>query len=349
MATVNAFIRVSKKKSDKANVRFRLRDGRKIQMFYKSNLEVNPAYWDVSKQEIKSKVLFDTSKRANFNQSVANLKHLILEVYNEKKEDLTSEILENEIDKALNPEKYGLKEKQQSFIETFTQFIEERKISDVRKRNFQVINRALQRYELYNQCYGMKDYKLSFNNFTSTTLRDIENFLCAEHDLYEKYPEIYKAVPETRTPKARGQNTINDIFTKLRTFFIWANDLGKTDNNPFRNFKVQECVYGTPFYITIEERNQLYHTDLSQRPQLAIQRDIFVFQCLIGCRVGDLFKMTKSNRMNGAIEYIPRKTKEGRPITVRVPLNSIAKEILDRYKDFEGPGILPFISEQRYI
>lgn len=48
------------------------------------------------------------------------------------------------------------------------------------------------------------------------------------------------------------------------------------------------------------------------------------------------------------IEYIPRKTKEGRPITVRVPLNSIAKEILDRYKDFEGPGILPFISEQRY-
>ncbi len=127
-----------------------------------------------------------------------------------------------------------------------------------------------------------------------------------------------------------------------------GHELGKTSNNPFKNFKIQECVYGTPFYITIEERNQLYNTDLSQRPQLAIQRDIFVFQCLIGCRVGDLFKMTKSNRMNGAIEYIPRKTKEGRPITVRVPLNSIAKEILDRYKDFEGPGILPFISEQRY-
>jgi hypothetical protein len=43
--------------------------------------------------------------------------------------------------------------------------------------------------------------------------------------------------------------------------------------------------------------------------------------------------MTKANVINGGIEYIPRKTKEGRPVTVRVPLNSIAKEILERYKD----------------
>ena len=31
--------------------------------------------------------------------------------------------------------------------------------------------------------------------------------------------------PEPRTPKPRGQNTINDIFTKLRTLFNWAFDL----------------------------------------------------------------------------------------------------------------------------
>lgn len=54
-------------------------------------------------------------------------------------------------------------------------------------------------------------------------------------------------------------------------------------------------------------------------PDLAVQRDIFVFQCLIGCRVGDLYKMTKANVINGGIEYIPRKTKDGRPVTVRVP------------------------------
>ena len=42
--------------------------------------------------------------------------------------------------------------------------------------------------------------------------------------------------PETRTPKQRGQNTINDLFTKLRTFFRCAVESGKTQNNPFTHF-----------------------------------------------------------------------------------------------------------------
>ena len=41
--------------------------------------------------------------------------------------------------------------------------------------------------------------------------------------------------------------------------------------------------------------------------------------------------MTKLNVVNEAIEYIPKKTKEGNPVTVRVPLNDKAKEILERY------------------
>jgi integrase len=81
---------------------------------------------------------------------------------------------------------------------------------------------------------------------------------------------------------------------------------------------------------------------------LEIQRDIFVFQSLIGCRVGDLYRMTKSNVVNGAIEYILRKTKEGNPVTVRVPLNDKAKVILEKYKNCEGIKLLPFISEQKY-
>lgn len=57
--------------------------------------------------------------------------------------------------------------------------------------------------------------------------------------------------------------------------------------------------------------------------------------------------MTRLNIVNGAVEYIQKKTKEGNPVTVRVPLNDKAKEILERYKDHEGK-LLPFISEQKY-
>ena len=52
--------------------------------------------------------------------------------------------------------------------------------------------------------------------------------------------------------------------------------------------------------------------------------------------------------INDAVEYIPRKTKEGNPITVRVPLNDKAKAILEKYKDHDGDKLLPFISEQKY-
>ena len=79
-------------------------------------------------------------------------------------------------------------------------------------------------------------------------------------------------------------------------------------------------IYGTPFYLTKDEWKQLYQTKFPDNQGLDVQRDIFVFQCFIGCRVGDLMKMTKTNVINGAIEYVPRKTKEGGPYTVRVPL-----------------------------
>jgi integrase len=228
--------------------------------------------------------------------------------------------------------------------------LEKRKLSDVRKNNFRVVIRALQRYELYTRktVEGKKNFALSLDIITPEMLEDITSFFRRENEIRLEYPEIYEQCPQYHEQKPRGQNTINDILTKIRTFFLWAVDNEKTTNNPFRKFAIEECVYGTPYYISVEERNRLYNTDLSHCPSLETQRDIFIFQCLIGCRVSDLYKFTKQNVINGAIEYIARKTKDGRPITVRVPLNAIAKEILAKYSDFEGKTLLPYISDQKY-
>lgn len=352
MASIQAFIRTTTKKTNSVNVRFRLRDGRKVQLFHKSELEVNPELWDNKKQAIKAKIVYPSLERKIFNDAVNDRKKLINDIYEQEsiKENITSEWLDKEIDKRLNPQKYPellVEDQEQNFFDAFDEFLQKRKLSEVRIKNFKVIKRALQRYEIYISFIKVKKpFKLTFDNITPDNLHDIENFFRNEHQIFIDYPEIYEQIPEKRTPQMRGQNTINDIFTKLRTFFLWAIEIGKTNNNPFKGYAIEECVYGTPYYISIDERNQLYQADLSKRPQLAIQRDIFVFQCLIGCRVGDLYKMTKDNIMNEAIEYVPRKTKEGRPVTVRVPLNATAKEILNRYPD--GKKLLPFISEQKY-
>jgi integrase len=241
-------------------------------------------------------------------------------------------------------------EQKQPFFDAFDEFLIKHPLSDIRKKHFWVVIRALRRYELYTRktISGKKDFSLSLDTVTADTLQSISDFLKNEHVHFYAYPELYKAFPEYHEQKPRGQNTINDIMTKIRTFFLWCVKNKKTENRPFDLFKIDECVYGTPFYITINERNALYNTDLSCRLALETQRDIFVFQCLIGCRVGDFYKFTKANVINGAIEYIARKTKDHKPVTVRVPLNTIAKEILAKYADLETEMLLPFISQQKY-
>lgn len=237
------------------------------------------------------------------------------------------------------------KEGQQiSFFDEYNRYIDTHKFSDHRRRQNRVIWRTLKRFEVF------KGLSMTFDNITADTLRAFEQFLVDEHTLVDnkKYKKVLAAIPESRTPKPRGKNTINDFMIRLRSFFIWANDNDLTHNNPFKHYQVAECVYGTPYYITIDERNQLYHADFGDNTDLARQRDIFVFQCLIGCRVSDLWALTKNNLVNGAIEYIPRKTKEGRAITVRVPLNAIATEIIERYKDTPGDKLFQYTTQQQY-
>lgn len=68
-----------------------------------------------------------------------------------------------------------------------------------------------------------------------------------------------------------------------------------TDNEVYALYGCKEPTYGNPFYLTSEERNVLYDADLSDNPKLAVIRDIFVFHCYIGCRVGDLYRLTREN------------------------------------------------------
>ena len=95
-------------------------------------------------------------------------------------------------------------------------------------------------------------------------------------------------------------------------------------------------------------RDKVYYADLSnETPSTQVYRDIFMFHCLIGCRVGDLEKMTRANIVDGAVEYIAEKTKNHKPRTIRVPLNDKAKAILAKYADLET-RLLPKINQNIY-
>lgn len=343
----------------------------------KTNLYVQPEYWDAAKQTVKiPNTRSNTPEKQQLIMKLSALKADLESLSNDIREayiadgggkrDLPTEwlsdfiasrILAQERIVAQMEEEETAEEKddsQKEFFDTFEHFVSIQKISISRIRHYNVIIRALKRFAIYSA------QEVSFATLSSDMLRKFSKFLENEHKFVVEgkdgkprikdplYKAAYKSVPECRFPKQRGQNSIIGTMSRLHTFVRWSIKRGYMNRDPYDDYVIGTAIYGTPFYLTKEERNQLYQAKFPDNPGLDVQRDIFVFQCFIGCRVGDLMKMTKANVINGAIEYVPRKTKEGRPYTVRVPLSPTALEILDRYKDQPDGRLLPFICEQDY-
>lgn len=315
---------------------------------------VLPTLWDEKREQYKAKSVIKTEERIRLNTAIAERKKLLLSLYADTP-NITSNQLEQLIDEQVHPEKY--QKQGDDFFSIMEAYLQKKKLSEVREKNFRVLIRALQRYELFVFAYERKEFKLELDKVNSETIEDIESFLRNEHNLYNEYPDIYKEIPaivntkrKNTKPQPRGNNTICALFNKLRAFYNWCNQQGITDNHPFEKYNgITTEKYGTPFYLTLDERNLIADYDLSAHPQLAVQRDIFIFQCLIGCRVSDLLKMTLENIINEAVEYIPHKTKDERPVVVRVPLNERAKSLIDKYKGADSKGkLFPFISAQKY-
>ncbi len=277
-------------------------------------------------------------------------------------EKLKKELFEKEIDRFHHPKRErkpkAVEEKlQKKFIELVEEFPAKRGLSEWRHKRYGVLSRSLHRFELYRKVKRQLPAKLDFEMFTTDILEDYERFLRNEPEIFDKYPKIFEQYPaetrkarKSRRPFPKGDNTIINIFACLRTFFHWAIEEGLTSNNPFTKYKGKTTEhYGTPYYITLEERDRIADFDLSANKSLAVQRDIFIFHCCIGCRISDLMRLTPTNVINDAVEYIASKTKGERPTVIRVPLTQRAKEILERYKGEDSEGrILPFISSQKY-
>ncbi len=330
----------------------------------KTKVFVDESYWDIENQrnripkirvmsEDKRSMIHELEQQNSTLQNLSSFLHTAF-VNENKGNVLPDKWVVNKVAEFYTAQDSSEVLKEDSMLNVFEKYIDIHNMADSQKRQYRVIFRALKRFSLYSKI------SIEFEDFTAETLRAFEDFMLKEHTFIatdekgkpfindDKYQAVYDSVPECRYPKQRGRNTIIKLMSRFRTFIRWAIKNKYMSHYPFVEYEMGTAIFGTPFYLTKEERNTLYKATFPNNPGLEVQRDIFIFQSFIGCRIGDLMKMTKENVINGAIEYIPRKTKEGRPVTVRVPLSPTAKEILDRYPDVTGNKLLPFISEQKY-
>ena len=216
------------------------------------------------------------------------------------------------------------------FFGLFAEFQATKDVSPSRRKRYGVILRSLERFEKF------KGKPITLEGVDAQLLQEYRDFLTNEYVIARR--KRWRGLYQTgeRPPEPRSHNAVVDFLKVVRAFFRWLDRQGITAVDPFKTFEIGAEAYGTPYYISVEERERLYRTNLRRHPALAVQRDIFVFQCLVGCRVGDLTRLRRGDVVDGVLEYIPAKTKKDNPRTVRVPLSPTAREIVERYSDLPG-------------
>ena len=265
-----------------------------------------------------------------------------------------------------------------SIYDLAEEYLEKKRFSYDHTKAFRVLVRDLARYEAFKNKVLREKFAWNIDKITRKDIEDFENYLRNEKTLSEKYPKQFESILEQYPVEInvvhtftklqnRGENTIVKLKKKFKAFMQWLYETERTSNRPFDGIKIGTEKYGVPFYLTKEERNLLAEADIpalweglddeekkicSKFPlkTLEVQRDIFVFQCLVGCRVGDLCTLTLKNITDGILEYVPSKTSdEDVPVKPRIPLNPCALKLVAKYNGVDKDGrLFPFISPQKY-
>lgn len=318
------------------------------------------------------------------NKQLEAMQIAIMDAYKkEEKETIDAKWLEKVVYKFHHPDKRVSSisrrgKRQKSIYDLSEEYLEIKRFSYDHTKAFRVLVRDLARYEAFKNKVLREKFAWNIDKITRKDIEDFENYLRNEKTLSEKYPKQFESILEQYPVEInvvhtftklqnRGENTIVKLKKKFKAFMQWLYETERTSNRPFDGIKIGTEKYGVPFYLTKEERNLLADADIpalweelddeekklcSKFPlkTLEVQRDIFVFQCLVGCRVGDLCTLTSKNITDGILEYVPSKTSdEDTPVKPRIPLNPCALKLVAKYNGVDKDGrLFPFISPQKY-
>lgn len=348
---------VRNKKTNKSEILLRYRNTRKVALRAHTHIYVLPEFFSDGQIVINKRRETEEVKEARAAKTKLDAMVTLLEEKGSKMDidDIGPGWAQDVIDRFMFPENFKKADKEHlCFNDKTDEFLRYKKLSAERVHTYNAVFRIIERYQLYTGKVIVMD------KANSDTLVALDDFFRTEHTLFEpvqlkyrmglkpvkKYKYAWDHTKHERAPRERSDNAIVSYMSAVRAYWRWCIDMGYTKNDPFRKYSVGSQKYGTPYYLTTEERDLLYKTDMGKDKDLIAARDIFIFQCYIGCRISDLLSFTENNIVtsdNGiSVQYVPSKTKEERPRVVKVYLAPTAIEILERYKGKNKGTIFPF-------
>ena len=351
--------KVTAKRGDKvstATIYVRFTIGHKVDTSCRLPYSINANYWDEKKECVKLRAAVDDNLRNEINSKIAELRvHLQREfakgdIFDYKGWLKTQVQMFFGITEITRENKKVDMSKGDSFFALFDKFLKQRVCTKTRLQHYNSLRERLLRFKAYKMMVKKDSlFTLNVHKFSNDLFIEFSHYLRDEYSMINVHPAIFKVVPYSKyyKPRPMGANSLSHLQINLRIFLKWAYANEFTRNHSFMLFDIKPPQYGTPYYLTIEERDRLLYFIFPEgqfREKYEMERDTFIFQCLVGCRISDERSFTRDNINGGYLEYIPIKTRKTSTRTVRVPLVPKAAAILDKYKDrrFKGDRLFHF-------
>ena len=308
----------TQKTAGKIKLRFRLREGRDVELYHKSDIEVDVSLVDkLTPEGTKRKGV--TTVHPKVLKDISDEKDIMAKAYAKMKKDgrdMTSEVFEEVIDGIKHPvvEK---RQKDPGIIDRFRSYthdaLRDGIIGKKRHDHILVVCGKLSRFLAIR---GLNH--ITASEFTEANLMEFRNFMFDEYLYVPKYHKLYKEVPKNTQPKSRL--SINTVASQMKMLQAFFNELENTDEigkSPFRRLgrerkkTVMKTMYDEPIFLRKDELLKI----LKKKVPASLQdtKDAFLVQCALGCRISDFLQMNMDNVAVGSggipyVHYIPQKT-----------------------------------------
>ena len=351
MHRITIFVRTAKKDGN-IKLRFRLRDGRTVDLYHKSDivadLKALDKFTDDGKPKPKVSV-YDKELLSKITEVINAMDMAYSEMKN-KGISMSGGNFEHIIDRILHPDKVA-REESRTLLARFERFAKngyrDGVFGELCSKQYEVIRKELERFLIINKIEDILPI-----DFTAEMLMELALFFRDEYLYVDRWQNLYTDVNNRNIPRERrSQNTVAAKMSKIHAFFNDLEDREEIVKSPFRKLgKERKRVvlkeqYDDPIYLYKEEFLCILNTDVPK--PLQETKDAFMLQCAFGCRIGDfqglaMEKVAVSPDGIPYIHYLPQKTKREQRSEIETPIMRYALDIIKKYR-FDIP-VLKYVS-----
>lgn len=283
---------------------------------YSTGEKIKPSEWDLRNRQpndLNGRTMKAENHRT-IKKQLDRYSSYFVEIVNRYKninEELTIDVVRQRFD-----EKFKKIKIKDDFFRLYEEFIEE-KSNDYTGKG---ISKSTKTRYTFN-----KNLLFEFQNYYKLKI-SLGNF---NEKMYNKFLKYSVEI------KDHSANTVHRDVGLLKTFLYWALNKKYTFNNDFINFKKPPKFQTDEIALNMEQVTKIYEHDFSQNKRLERVRDLFVVGCTTGMRFGNYSRISKNDIQDDFIRVTDLKSKSKK---LAIPLNSISKEILEKY-DYDLPKI----------